>query len=287
LATPRVHVRAPPTAPSDQQDLTIQLSFLCIGAQKAGTTWLHEILQLHPNVCLPVRKEVHFWDWHRRKGLGWYSRQFVPKSTQQEYIMGEITPCYAVLPESTIEEIQLLFPQLKIIFVARNLVERAWSAILMELRNSAKGFQPGEFPDDSKPHVYDPMEDPANYNDEYFIQRVQHSTHTSRSDYTTSIRQWLAYFPPQQILILDYRDIARSPHRFIEDVCKHIGVSETKLLETVKEGDLKRRVNSATGPSSNYAMNPFLRKRFEQYLEPFTKDFNVLLEELQYPWRLD
>jgi len=36
--------------------------FLCIGAQKAGTTWLHHNLSLQPGIWLPPVKEIHFFD---------------------------------------------------------------------------------------------------------------------------------------------------------------------------------------------------------------------------------
>ena len=36
-------------------------SFLCIGATKAGTTWLHDQLSHHPGVCMPVVKELHYF----------------------------------------------------------------------------------------------------------------------------------------------------------------------------------------------------------------------------------
>ena len=36
--------------------------FLCIGAQKAGTSWLDAMLRQHPDVFLPPMKEVHFYD---------------------------------------------------------------------------------------------------------------------------------------------------------------------------------------------------------------------------------
>ncbi len=35
--------------------------FIGIGAQKAGTTWLHRNLQVHPGIFMP-RKEVHYFD---------------------------------------------------------------------------------------------------------------------------------------------------------------------------------------------------------------------------------
>ena len=35
--------------------------FLCVGAQKAGTTWLHEVLSTHPDVFLPRIKELFYF----------------------------------------------------------------------------------------------------------------------------------------------------------------------------------------------------------------------------------
>lgn len=34
----------------------------CIGAQKAGTSWLHEYLLAHPDVHVPAVKEMHYFD---------------------------------------------------------------------------------------------------------------------------------------------------------------------------------------------------------------------------------
>ncbi len=36
--------------------------FLCIGAQKSGTTWLHDNLASHPEIWLPPVKEIHYFD---------------------------------------------------------------------------------------------------------------------------------------------------------------------------------------------------------------------------------
>ncbi|WP_421702404.1 sulfotransferase family protein [Aliiroseovarius sp.] len=35
---------------------------ICIGAQKAGTTWLHQVLSKNPRIWVPPFKEVHFFD---------------------------------------------------------------------------------------------------------------------------------------------------------------------------------------------------------------------------------
>lgn len=39
-----------------------QPDFICIGAQKAGTTWLYEMLAQNPSIWLPPLKEVHYFD---------------------------------------------------------------------------------------------------------------------------------------------------------------------------------------------------------------------------------
>ncbi|MFT5185706.1 MAG: hypothetical protein ACI84C_002854 [Flavobacteriales bacterium] len=54
---------------------------ICIGAQKAGTSWLHVTLSKRPDIWVPPFKELHFFDykfieecrrwapWHVKKGL--------------------------------------------------------------------------------------------------------------------------------------------------------------------------------------------------------------------------
>jgi Sulfotransferase family len=62
---------------------------LCIGAQKAGTSWLHENLKSNPGVWLPPFKEVHFFDHrflpgHRRWIKGHVARGIRTATTNAE-----------------------------------------------------------------------------------------------------------------------------------------------------------------------------------------------------------
>lgn len=71
------------------------VTFLGIGMQKAGTSWLYSMLSSHPSVALSREKEVHYWDMHkedRDMGDEWYERQF-PEDTEGK-LVGEITPDY-------------------------------------------------------------------------------------------------------------------------------------------------------------------------------------------------
>ncbi|MEO0720491.1 MAG: hypothetical protein AAFZ06_16685, partial [Pseudomonadota bacterium] len=53
-----------PTAPAPAavRPLIEGPSFFCIGAQKAGTSWLQAMFDRHPDIHVPFVKEVHYWD---------------------------------------------------------------------------------------------------------------------------------------------------------------------------------------------------------------------------------
>ncbi len=76
-------------------------TFLVLGAQKAGTTWIADMLRQHYQMCMPEKKEVHFFNkkTNYRKGLDWYKQHF---EMCGEPVRGEATPNY--LWTSTEEE---------------------------------------------------------------------------------------------------------------------------------------------------------------------------------------
>jgi len=141
--------------------------FCCIGAQKAGTGWLYEQLRSHPDFWMPPLKELHYFDrlWrserkadrsqvagkdarderdirfldameplyaHSEIDLDGYSQLFAPKGT---LLSGDITPGYSLLPEEIIDRIVQRLPDLRVIFLARGPVERAWSHLSMWVRH--------------------------------------------------------------------------------------------------------------------------------------------------------
>ena len=60
--------------------MKLPINFLYLGGDKCGSTWLYNILSQHPEVTLPVAKELFYFDRFYSKGPGWYLRQF-PKIT--------------------------------------------------------------------------------------------------------------------------------------------------------------------------------------------------------------
>ena len=136
-----------------------QPDFLCVGVHKGGTTWLYQQLDSHPDFWMPPLKELHYFDQlsrvQRRSSprcrderdrrflesvdslsakpyldLDHYARLFEPKG---QLISGDISPNYSTLGNEVIRRIVGRFPNLKVIFLARDPVERVWSHLSMEV----------------------------------------------------------------------------------------------------------------------------------------------------------
>jgi hypothetical protein len=323
-ATPTSHVvpHFPSIHSNTRKKTDFELSFLGIGAQKAGTTWLHKLLQKCDDISLPKeQKEVHFWDWHHRRGFKWYIRQLgyhSQKESSAPLHYGEITPCYVVLPEPTIAELYKCFPNLKIIFVARDLVDRAWSAMIMELRDQTMGLHAGQFADgvignDNKitnnnidannkrmklstaqQRRLEQQSSPSSQPDSYFMDRLRNTTHDSRSNYAKHLTNWYKYFPSSSILLINYEEIESNPRNVLLKVVMHIGVEEEKAKQFVSgltDNEVGQRVNAATtSVSSSHQLltqRPLLKKELEKYLQQYSREFNMMLKSKGYDWRLD
>jgi len=199
-------------------------------------------------------------------------------------VNGEITPCYAVLPSKDIHEISVLFPNVKIVFIARDILDRTWSALLMELRNNTLGLQPGKFLTRKITKEEEEMCNPNKYDDAYFIERMEHSTHSLRSDYSTCIKNWLQHIPSSQILIINYNDVSTKPKIVLQKMLDFIGIESKLFLESLSHDVLHQHVNSGSG---KYEIRPKLRKKMEDFLRSYAKEFNQLLESLGYDWIVD
>ena len=202
--------------------LSTKPSFLGIGAQKAGTTWLHDALASHPKFFLPPIKEVHYFNrHHKRSNISWYANHFGRATPTQT--IGEITPCYSALSLVEISRIyQTLGPNCKIIFLARNIIERSYSAALMELRNNVNGLEPSCF---TKESDYKNLTDchPDRFDDAYFMGRFDHVDFVGRSDYATTLKNYISVFGKDNLFVGNFEDIKLRPVELLAEIVEFLG----------------------------------------------------------------
>ena len=222
--------------------------FLGIGAQKAGTTWLFKMLNFHPQVAFPAGKEVHFWDWHRDRGLDWYREQFAHAPAGAR--TGDITPGYAAISPAGIAEVRRTLPDAPILFIARNPIERAWSAAIMIVRWGL---------------MY-----PRELSDAWFLDVFRSGQSQVRGDYAGCLARWMAEYPPEQFAILLYDDIATDPRGLLRRACVHVGV-DPELTRGWPDERLTERVNAGDGEPLRESLRQPLRDLYAPRIETFSR----------------
>ncbi len=162
-----------------------------------------------------------------------YGRLFAPKG---ELLSGDVTPVYSVVPEEMIVTIMDYFPALKIIFIARDPVERAWSALSMAVRN---GCLP---PFDVR-------------NPDVVIQHLFHPDILCRSFPSLTVARWRRYVPAEQMRIYFYDDLVTDPARLLVEIIFFLGgdpkkarvPADQKIMQGVNKPPLTTEVRNRLG----------------------------------------
>ena len=119
----------------------LKQNFICIGAQKAGTTTLADILCQHSEICIPPIKETKFFlfDADYAKGISFYNSYFTNYKGQMA--VGEFDPDYLLFPSTAKRIAETLGNTVKIIVVLRNPADRAYSHYLMTRKKGLDTLQ--------------------------------------------------------------------------------------------------------------------------------------------------
>ncbi|MFN4099680.1 MAG: sulfotransferase family protein [Pararhodobacter sp.] len=166
---------------------------LCIGCQKGSTSWLHSVLRAHPRTYRfpnsePVTstdKEAHFWDWNHQRGVDWYRNLLMPDDPAK--LSMDFTPEYAFLNDHQIDECKVLNPTARVIYILRDPLARAVSAIRMHMLWHL-----------GKDHA-EPL-----HLDERFYFFAQNARLAQHGDYLRNLRAWQHRYP--DLIVLNYED---------------------------------------------------------------------------------
>ena len=104
-------------------------TFIIVGAQKAATTTLFQRIASCDGFGVPLDKETHFFDRKRHSKNKDYYRCF--PTLKNDMFSGEATPFYSLVPNIH-RRISEMFPEMKIVLIIRNPIDRAISHYYME-----------------------------------------------------------------------------------------------------------------------------------------------------------
>lgn len=251
--------------------------FLGFGATRTATTYLHAQLRSHPGIWLPPKKEIYYFNKQRGRGFGnarhreylpdflpsvgralrgapdgwtdvaWGVRYLLGPRTDRWFlslsprlpgrVIGQVEPTYATLGEPVVRQLHELLPDLKLFFVMRDPIDRAWSTVTKQLaRFHDRSLE--EFPD------------------ERILDKIVRQG-VPMSSYFEILARWESVFPPERIQTLFYEQILADPARAIDALCVHVGAGPHPALHAET---LHRRVNDTLAHRSE------IPPRFEREL---------------------
>ncbi|MBK7037048.1 MAG: sulfotransferase domain-containing protein [Bacteroidetes bacterium] len=171
----------------------LKQNFICIGAQKAGTTTLADILYQHSEICIPPIKETKFFlfDTDYQKGNSFYNSYFT--NYQGQKAVGEFDPDYLLFPFTAKRIAETLGEKVKIIVVLRNPADRAYSHYLMTRK---KGLDDLDFENAIL----------AEKNRKQDIKTQKIFAYIERGMYGKHLNEFLKVFPPENFLFLVFEE---------------------------------------------------------------------------------
>lgn len=277
--------------------------FICIGAQKAGSTWIFRNLNKHPRILTPPLKELHYFDrdrsypspsflatdspmkriiglrkdqikykeklirtyrkalknrdlqwvrWNNRYFFGrcsdaWYASLF--EEISEGFITGEATPAYSMLSPKDIERISRNFPNLRIIYIMRNPIERAWSQLRMSIAQ-------GKLEKNPTP------ERMAEYLDSPF--------QSLRGDYLRTLKNWETYLPRDQIFIDFFDNIVAAPEQLLNRMFSFLGLDYPDNVQASIE---RSALMSSPQREMPTEVHEFLKQRYHPQIEVLANRF--------------
>jgi hypothetical protein len=247
-------------------------SALIIGAQKGGTTSLFNYLVRHPDVLPPLGKEIHYFDFHYASGPTWYRARF-PYSYRlcRGCMTLDATPYYLSHPLAPQRAAQLL-PEVRLIAVLRNPIDRALSHYQHEVRAGRESYPFAEAIDKESERLRGEEERLRDQPAYYSFNHHRYS-YTRRGLYLEQIRRWLQHFPRSQLLVLQSEAMYRDPATAMAQVHRFLGLRHHEL----------ERYEPYYGGNYEREMPKELRARLADYFEPHNRELFQWLGE-EFDW---
>lgn len=194
--------------------------FFIIGVTRAGTTYLHHLLNEHPDIFMPQNKELHYFnhDGRYHENLKGYLCLF--NGYKKQKIIGEATPLYFekgtyydkngkinfFKEETTIKRLHKHFPRSKLIISVRDPISRILSL-------HTKNFYQGKVTTSLFEEIQQELEGNSRLNLLY------------RNRYNLHLEEIFKYYPHDSVHIMIFEEWIKNPTSHLNDLSKFLGIA--------------------------------------------------------------
>lgn len=215
--------------------------YLIIGTKRGGTTSMYKYLLRHPNI-IPMwpgvenAKKTHFFDQNFALGTDWYRAHFptglqrsrVARRTGAPALSGEAAPYYSFHP-LVAGRVHDTIPDVKVIMLVRNPVDRIWSHHHERVYNRTEPLSFRDALDAEEERLAGEHERILN-EPGYYSERHDFCSYLARGRYLEHLEPWLDLFPADQIHVVRSEDLYRQPNTALAAAFAFLGVPETPPL---------------------------------------------------------
>lgn len=172
-------------------------TFLFVGPDKSGSSWLYQILSKHPDCFVPPAKDIYFFDRYYDRGLEWYWAHF-EGAPQGTVALGELSHDY-LFSRVAAERIRTTLPEVAILACLRNPIERSVSQFQYMRRGGEVG-------------------------NDFWGAVEAHPKIVQNSRYLANLRSYIELFGSEQVHVLMFDDLVADARTFGEDILARLGL---------------------------------------------------------------
>lgn len=186
-------------------------NFIYTGPDKAGSSWLHEVLITHPQVFMPEAKDLYFFDRYYDKGMDWYLKHFEAAGPQHT-VVGEVCQDYLADPRCP-ARIEESLGQVRTMVTLRDPADRAFSSYLYMLKH---GETPGTFLQalERRPEL------------------IEHGR------YGASLERYRERFGRDRVYVAVFDDLVADPQAFVDGLLTWLGIAPLPMDEEMLQARL-------------------------------------------------
>ena len=170
-------------------------SFIFIGPDKTGSSWLFEYLRSHPQCFVPECKDIYFFDRYFNKGIGWYLGFFRDSNSA---VSGEICHDYLFSIDAA-NRIFSFNPDIKLLTSLRNPVDRSFSHYLYLVRSGITKM-------------------------DFWGATTKYPEIIDNSLYFKHLKSYFGLFPHKNICVLDFNTLKSSQADYAATICKFLDI---------------------------------------------------------------
>ena len=222
-------------------------SFIIVGAVRCGTTSLYYNICEHSSVLPASYDEIGYFDSNYELGINWYKSMFPTKFQKEKIelktgicITGEDTPFY-FWDKKAIKRIKQDIPEVKIIILMRNPIDRAYSNYHLGVRLGAESLT---FEESIKKEMELLIKNNELENDS--IEKFLRSrSYIAKGLYYQQIKNWFNEFSKEQILVLTTENLAIKPHQTLKQIFNFLGLPNEQIqnIQNRKVGNYQKMDN--------------------------------------------